>query len=163
MLTKTDKLRYNVYRPLDMWGCFNRADVDDVFSRYNACNDDCPKPPHFEDMVKVAKKLGKALKVFMRVDLFIDSEGDVVLGEFTPWPMNGKYHCVAGHWKDDEHFEFDNCYLAKLWNRWENRIDGGDVGEEVPKWLEEFLGYETEQERCQMAVDVHSGKRKAEM
>jgi solute carrier family 50 protein (sugar transporter) len=31
----------------------------------------------------------------MRIDLFVASNGDIVLGEFTPTPFEGKFHCVA--------------------------------------------------------------------
>lgn len=46
-----------------------------------------PKPPHWEEMVEVARKLCKRFP-FVRVDLY-DLEGQVWFGELTFFPANG--------------------------------------------------------------------------
>lgn len=47
-----------------------------------------PKPDCFDDMIRDAHNLGKALGIFMRVDLYATTGGSV-FGEFTPSPGSG--------------------------------------------------------------------------
>ena len=68
------------------------------------------KPTQLDNMSKAAKKLGKALGMFMRID-FYASKNAFYLGEFTPTPEGGKGYSVEGDkflgsfWKGEEGVE----------------------------------------------------------
>lgn len=83
--------------PLDIWPI--RKEVD-KFS----------KPSQFIPMSEAAKKLGKALNMYMRID-FYASKNNYYFGEFTPTPDGGKGYSEEGDrflgafWKGEEGVE----------------------------------------------------------
>ena len=80
--------------PLDIWPI--RKEVDKFL-----------KPSQLENMTNAAKKLGKALGIYMRID-FYASKDAFYLGEFTPTPDGGKGYSSEGDkflgsfWKGEE-------------------------------------------------------------
>ena len=80
--------------PLDIWPI--RKEVDKFL-----------KPSQLENMTNAAKKLGKALGMYMRID-FYASKDAFYLGEFTPTPDGGKGYSSEGDkflgsfWKGEE-------------------------------------------------------------
>jgi glycosyltransferase involved in cell wall biosynthesis len=83
--------------PLDIWPI--RKEVDKFL-----------KPTQLDNMSKAAKKLGKALGMYMRID-FYASKNAFYLGEFTPTPDGGKGYSAEGDkflgsfWKGEEGVE----------------------------------------------------------
>lgn len=56
------------------------------------------KPNCFEQMLLIAKKFGRELNMFMRIDLYASKRG-VIFGEFTPQPHGGNgYTDEANKW-----------------------------------------------------------------
>ena len=83
--------------PLEIWPI--RKEVDKFL-----------KPTQLDNMSKAAKKLGKALGMYMRID-FYASKDAFYLGEFTPTPDGGKGYSDEGDkflgsfWKGEEGVE----------------------------------------------------------
>ena len=83
--------------PLNIWPI--RKEVDKFL-----------KPTQLENMSKAAKKLGRALRMYMRID-FYASKNAFYLGEFTPTPDGGKGYSDEGDkflgsfWKGEEGVE----------------------------------------------------------
>ena len=64
-------------------------------------------------LVQAAETLGRSVGVPYRVDLFVSADGTPVLGEFTPSPMNGHFHCaIPDH---PINGSADPCHLGRLW------------------------------------------------
>ena len=135
------------FRRVDEYGCFltegntNKRKGQDKVHLCSAV----AKPPQFEEMVAVAEKLGASLGTFMRVDLFIASDGGVVLGEMTPNPFGGKMHCIGmptGNPKDP----VDGCVMGKMWKDMESELHFSEV--EPPAVLDGWTDLNTRQ-RCE--------------
>jgi len=102
-----------------------------------------PPPKNFPKMLETAKRLSKRIGVFMRIDMFENADGEVVLGEFTPFSSYGGYHCSAKVVDGC----VDSCFLGKAWKEnsltkgesyqfkagWEKRHDGKMVKMKMPR------------------------------
>jgi len=102
----------------------------------------------------VSIQLGEGLGIFYRIDLFRAKNGEIILGEFTPWPANGKFHCSGNFMEknqidiDYNHNQFDQvdlkdwnenfsaCRLGELWRK--GGVDGGP-GNAMPDWLKDSV------------------------
>lgn len=71
--------------------------------------------------LRAAKRLGAALGVHYRVDMYLTPGGEPVLGEFTPWGMQGAAHCVIRH---SHHGVLDACAFGRLWAK-HGQVEGG--------------------------------------
>jgi hypothetical protein len=107
--------------------------------------------------VDTAKRLGEGLGIFYRVDLFIHgTSGEILLGEFTPWPHAGQYHCKA---EPDQASAagYDACGMGREWlvplevgvpEDAEVQFFEGGKGAEKPAWVDNFMNM-TAKERCE--------------
>ena len=65
------------------------------------------RPDCWDEMIQSVKKLGAALNVFMRIDMYATSKG-AVFGDFTPTPHGGNGYSqfaeryLGSHWNDKE-------------------------------------------------------------
>lgn len=89
---------------------------------YKPCADDTPSPRGWARLVGAARRLGGALGVHMRIDLFLDELGVPRLGEFTPWHGHGSNHCGSRRRSDGS---VDACYLGRMWR--EGGVEGGPI------------------------------------
>ena len=80
---------------------------------------DLPPPKSFPKMLETAKRLSERIGIFMRIDMFENADGEVVLGEFTPFSAYGVYHCAAKVVDGC----IDSCFLGRLWK--ENSLTDG--------------------------------------
>lgn len=89
---------------------------------------DIPPPKSFPKMLEMAKRLSKRIGVFMRIDLFEDADGEVVLGEYTPFCSYGGYSCAARVVDGC----VDSCFLGRAWK--ENSLVEGEPYEYKEGW-----------------------------
>ena len=78
--------------------------------------------------LRAAKRLGAALGVHYRVDMYLTPDGVPVLGEFTPWGLLGAAHCVIRH---SHHGMLDACTLGRLWAK-HGQVEGGTNDSATP-------------------------------
>ena len=68
------------------------------------------RPDCWEEMIEAVQTIGKAVGIYMRIDMFATKRG-AVFGEFTPTPHGGKGYTeivdkyLAGFWKGEEGVE----------------------------------------------------------
>jgi hypothetical protein len=119
---------------------------------------DVEKPEAWDKLVETAKRLSRMVGIFMRVDLFEDTlTGEIVLGEFTPWPDNGNNHCMATI--DPETGCVDPCRLGRLWeqgNKDANSMEGGPN----PLYPEYLKGWSrlSPPEQCERVMEASSAQ-----
>lgn len=89
---------------------------------------DVPPPKTFPKMLETAKRLSERIGVFMRIDMFENADGEVVLGEFTPFSAFGGYHCAAKVVDGC----VDSCFLGRAWK--ENSLSDGEHYEFKDGW-----------------------------
>jgi len=103
---------------------------------------DVPPPSSYKKMLTIAKRLSKRIGVFMRIDMFENADGQVVLGKFTPFSSFGNYQCAAKVVDGC----IDSCFLGRTWKEsslvdgmpyeyqegWEKRDDGKMVKRVLP-------------------------------
>ncbi|KAL1505067.1 hypothetical protein AB1Y20_008827 [Prymnesium parvum] len=149
------------FERLDLHGCVC-FDAKSSSCMYHHCPLGTPRRPEaWDEMVSVARKLGDALGMHMRIDLFASSEG-VVLGEFTPWHTNGKMHCDVREMllPGQEKPILDMCTLGKRWDRFRQEpINSNEGGPWEARHLQTPPGIEGWQEiihddekKCRMAL-----------
>lgn len=81
------------FNRVDLHGCVCRDGMDREECSWAHCSIGKHKrPAQWSAMVRLAKRLGAAVGMHMRIDLFSSPKG-VVLGEFTPLHSDGKMHC----------------------------------------------------------------------
>jgi hypothetical protein len=117
---------------------------------------DVKKPPQFDEMVKIAERIGDVLGTFYRVDMFIAEDGGVVLGELTPYPFASNMHCFAkdtGNPRDPA----DECYMGRLWQEMETKYGKWD-NVPVPHQLLDGFGQipSNSTERCARVREAKS-------
>ena len=145
---------------VDDFGCFYEEErFKPKLGSGRLCNE-VPKPEALPYLTEAAKLYGKNLGVFYRVDLFVHPfTKEVVLGEFTPWPFGGNFHCHATLGSE---YGYDGCALGREWAT-ETTIglkegyDGppvfeGGPGAPAPEWFEEFNAM-TFSQKCTRAID----------
>jgi hypothetical protein len=143
---------------VDDFGCFHDKEKRKPF--YDPLCSDVPKPDLLPHLIEAAKLYGKHLGVFYRVDLFVHpATNQVVLGEFTPWPFAGGYHCHATF---DSKTGYDGCALGREWavettiglkeDYTGPPVFEGGPGAPAPEWLQEFYAMNFNQ-RCARAVE----------
>jgi hypothetical protein len=119
---------------------------------FGNCNcGDYQKPKQWEEMVAVAKLLSKRIGIYMRVDMFINAQGEVVLGEFTPFHTAGNYHCAGK--TNAQAGTVDGCWLGKLWrdhSEGKSSMEGGPITVE-PDYLKGWSGLKHSQ-KCEVAL-----------
>ena len=76
--------------------------------------------------LRAAKRLGAALGVHYRVDMYLTPDGVPVLGEFTPWGLLGAAHCVI-----KTRGMLDACTLGRLWAK-HGQVEGGTNDSATP-------------------------------
>lgn len=78
------------------------------------CND-APRPigGTLERLTEVAKRLSERIGVYMRVDMFVDQNEDVIVSELTPNHTNGRVHCTVV--EDSASGCLDPCHLGRPW------------------------------------------------
>ena len=65
------------------------------------------RPDCWEEMIEAVQTIGKAVGIYMRIDMFATDRG-AVFGEFTPTPHGGKGYSkhvdeyLAGFWHGEE-------------------------------------------------------------
>lgn len=132
---------------VDQFGCFvydeNESNVlAQGCSKRRIKNDtsricsDIEQPKSYPRMLDIAKRLSMRIGVFMRIDLMESSNWEVVLGEFTPWPMAGKYHCAA---KLSDGC-VDPCFLGRTWKQ--ASIDAAQIQAAERQWNDPNEGLE---------------------
>ena len=68
------------------------------------------RPDCWEEMIEAVQTIGKAVGIYMRIDMFATNRG-AVFGEFTPTPHGGKGYTeivdkyLAGFWRGEEGVE----------------------------------------------------------
>ena len=68
------------------------------------------RPDCWEEMIAAVQTIGKAVGIYMRIDMFATNRG-AVFGEFTPTPHGGKGYTklvdeyLAGFWQGEEGVE----------------------------------------------------------
>ena len=68
------------------------------------------RPDCWNEMVDAVQTIGKAVGIYMRIDMFATKRG-AVFGEFTPTPHGGKGYSdyaekyLAGFWRGEEGVE----------------------------------------------------------
>ena len=70
-----------------------------------------PKPPNWSKLVSVARRLGGALGVHYRIDLY-DSNQGVLLKKFTAFHSQARCQCVITR---NDSGVLDPCHLGRLW------------------------------------------------
>jgi len=70
-------------------------------------------PTNLEDILATAKAVSERIAVYMRIDLLVSANGEIMVGEFTPGHTNGRVHCSS---KVDENGCVDSCYLGRMWS-----------------------------------------------
>jgi hypothetical protein len=135
----------------DQFGCFrlaqnkpkgNKTDpaTGCASLQYGYANDsrrfcsDLPPPKSFPKMLETAKRLSERIGIFMRIDMFENADGEVVLGEFTPFSAFGVYHCAAKVVDGC----IDSCFLGRLWK--ENSLTNDAVYEYKEGWVKNENG-----------------------
>ena len=78
--------------------------------------------------LRAVKRLGAALGVHYRVDMYLTPGGVPVLGEFTPWGLLGAAHCVIRH---SHHGMLDACTFGRLWAK-HGQVEGGTNDSATP-------------------------------
>jgi len=150
------------FRRVDEYGCFltegllkDKSEIKKTEGKQASGQDKVhlcsavAKPPQFEEMVAVAEKLGAGLGTFMRIDLFIASDGGVVLGEMTPNPFGGRMHCI-GMPTGNKNDPVDGCVLGKMWNEMESELHFSEV--EPPAALVGWVDL-NKSERCERVME----------
>mmetsp|Transcript_6440 Transcript_6440/g.10674 ORF Transcript_6440/g.10674 Transcript_6440/m.10674 type:complete len:1370 (-) Transcript_6440:167-4276(-) len=154
---------------LDTFGCFEPGGLEMM-------NDDCPAidfltgrmqcgpvkkdlyicdelPPIEEclmdEMVKAALKLGNAIGVYMRVDMFV-VDGKFYVQEYAANHMNGLRHCAAKATGGC----IDSCFLGSMWDA-AGAPYGGGPAVAVPAKLAGFRALSA-QAQCDLLVDVQA-------
>lgn len=72
-----------------------------------------PEPAIFDALTTTAQQVSNLVGVYMRVDMYVDAQGNVVVGELTPNHTNGRVHCTVV-WNKYEAC-YDPCHLGGLW------------------------------------------------
>ena len=80
-----------------------------------------PRPEGYAAALRAAQRLGAALGVHFRVDMYLGPGGEPVLGEFTPWGLLGATHCVI---RRSHRGTLDACTLGRLWAK-HGQVEGG--------------------------------------
>lgn len=78
-------------------------------------------------LLRAAQRLGAALGVHYRVDMYRTPGGVPVLGEFTPWGLLGAAHCVIRHSPP----RYDACTFGRLWVE-HGQVEGGTNDSATP-------------------------------
>lgn len=73
-----------------------------------------PDKPCLDDLIAVAEIVGNAIGAYVRVDMFLDVEGNPVVQEYTSNHMGGTRHCSAKLSGDGTCV--NACFLGELWN-----------------------------------------------
>jgi hypothetical protein len=99
-----------------------------------------------KDMIAAAEKLGSAIGVYMRVDMFV-SGNDVFVQEYSANPMNGLRHCAA---KMDGAC-VDSCFLGRAW-----KAAGVPYGGKLTTMPTELNGFGdlTPKAQCDLAMNA---------
>ncbi|GMH53776.1 hypothetical protein TrLO_g5377 [Triparma laevis f. longispina] len=130
---------------VDEGGCFGaERSAEHKYGKTPICGV-VERPPFYLELEKAAKVLGKGLGVYMRIDFMVDYvNGEVYLGEVSPWPDGGSSHCysVGG----------DSCHLSRMWKG----LEGGP-GSVKPGWVEEF---EEEEDKCKFVMEFNEKMKK---
>lgn len=105
---------------LDAQGCLCEGDPNcrrTGYARYRMrpCHS-IRAPAMYITALRMAQRLGAALGMFYRVDMYIGPAGPI-LGEFTPWSLSGHAHCATYP---------DPCQLGRLWARHGQREGGNN-------------------------------------
>lgn len=112
-----------------------------AYDKRRFCSD-IPPPKSLPKMLETAKHLSRTIGVFMRIDMFENAAGEVVLGEFTPFSSFGNYQCAAKVVDGC----IDSCFLGREWKEsslvdgtsyeykegWDKRLDGKMIKRRLP-------------------------------
>ena len=106
-------------------------------SSHPVCPDnDVPRPEGFDLVVAAAERLGDALGIQQRIDIYLTPSG-AVLGEFTRWHQGAKPQKMSPEWR---------CRFAR---RWRGTEGAGDPPREIPDVLRGW-GEKTLHEQCRL-------------
>ena len=177
------------YQRTDQHGCVCKEINAFTPCSYKHCDLGFPKRPvQWASMVETAARLGRAIGVHMRIDLYsAGRKGTPVLGEFTPWHANGKMHCDMhplrapfGRGRSDrspsatprgatyrrnglsgKRDHVDACYLGRVWREHGER-EGGKFDPRPPQVLRGWpaLMY-NERAKCLAATKLLAPPRRA--
>jgi hypothetical protein len=87
-----------------------------VKNHLNLCGPDLPRPVDdclWQDMISIAERLSLEIGVYLRIDMFVASDGTVYVQEYAPDPIHGLRHCVAVPRAEDDCI--DSCVLGREW------------------------------------------------
>lgn len=79
------------------------------------CETPPPAPAQLETLVALVRRMGAALGMYMRIDMFVTPRGPV-LGEFTPWPDLG---AKSSMWS-----AYSDCITSRMWTGDEGGVAG---------------------------------------
>jgi hypothetical protein len=98
---------------------FELITFDNIKSKYKRRNYCGPKPPHWDEMIEYAERMGKDYGDFLRVDMYITPRG-VFFGEFTLYPGSGRLS------KDMVATDKIDRYMGALWQHPELVLNVGE-------------------------------------
>mmetsp|Transcript_18660 Transcript_18660/g.28348 ORF Transcript_18660/g.28348 Transcript_18660/m.28348 type:complete len:822 (+) Transcript_18660:94-2559(+) len=107
--------------------------------------DDCI----IQDIIDVAKKIGRLVGAYVRVDLFISSNGEVIVQEYSTNHMNGLRHCSA---KVDGGC-INSCFLGQMWKAAGGHATYGGPATSIPEVIT-LVNDMSEEDMCQYAMDT---------
>ena len=117
-------------------GMCTRIDFDNghlqTMKGLDFCADTPAMPLNLEEILNTAKSISERIGVYMRIDLLVSSNNEVLVGEFTPGHTNGRVHCSS---RVDENGCVDSCYLGRLWSENGNELLHGGPATTMPTGL----------------------------
>ena len=112
------------------------------------------RPSQWNAMMYSAKRMSKRIGVAIRLDFYIDGKtNEPVLGEITPAPSAGHYHCMAKVDRMTGHI--DSCWIGQVWkymSEGTDALEGGPITP-IPDILEgwDTMTYE---EKCKEVLTI---------
>jgi hypothetical protein len=99
------------------------------------------------DIKKVAEEISEKIGAYVRIDMFISKDVEIVVQEYTTNHMGGLRHCSARK----ENGCIDSCFLGKMWKDAGGNSTYGGPSTGIPQVITDALLLEDDGQ-CAMAI-----------